>query len=115
MGDMAEHYMEEAMIDYWCREKESQMSKELKDRVDRYSVSDEAIKELVFEVSSKGLCLLADKVITEKYPAEKYDSAEMNKIIDIAAWGLANKYLTQKQKWNLASFIIFYSKGEMTI
>jgi hypothetical protein len=83
--------------------------------VARYSVSDEEIKALVFETSAKQLCLMTDKVICESYPMEKWDSPEANKIIDIAAWGLANKHLTNKQKWNLASFIIFYSKGEMKI
>jgi hypothetical protein len=113
MGEWADYYADEAMVDFWAQQMEDRMSHELKNRVARYSVSDEEIKVMVFEVSGKELCLLADKVITEKYPAEKYDSAEMIKVIDIAAWGLANKHLTQKQKWNLAGFIIFYSKGEM--
>lgn len=113
MGEMADYYAEQDMVDYWAQQMEDRMSPELKNRVARYSVSDEDIKDLVFEVSGKELCLLADKTISNYYPEEKYDSAEMNKVIDIAAWGLANKHLTQKQKWNLASFIIFYSKGEM--
>lgn len=112
VGEMADYYAEHDMVDYWAQQMEDRMSTELKSRVARYSVSDEEIKEMIFEISSKELCLMSDRVLTEYYPAEKYDSAEMNKIIDIAAWGLANKHLTQKQKWNLASFIIFYSKGK---
>jgi hypothetical protein len=110
---MADHYMEESMVSYYSQELE--LSSELKNRIGRYSVNEDDIRNMIFEVSTKELCLNADKVITNYYPAEKYDSFEMNKIIDIAAWGMANKHLTQKQKWNLASFIIFYSKGEMTI
>lgn len=111
MGEMADHYLEEALVDYYAQQES--ISNELKDRIGRYSVSKEAIKDLIFDTSNKNLCLLADDVISNHYPAEKYDSFEMNKIIDIAAWGLANKHLTEKQKWNLASFILFYSKGEM--
>lgn len=99
------------MADYYSKLQLEKASFELKERTARYSVSDEDIKDLIFNVSTKDLCLLADKTITEHYPEEKYDSFEMNKIIDIAAWGMANKHLTQKQKWNLASFIIFYSYG----
>lgn len=114
MGGMSDYYLEQAIVDHFLQLQEQEMSKELSNRVERYSVSDEAIKELIFELSTKDLCLLADKTILDYYPHEKYDSAEMNKIIDIAAWGIANKHLTQKQKWNLASFIIYYTrKGEM--
>lgn len=107
MGEMADYYAEEAMIEW------AYQSSELKNRVERYSVSDEEIKDFIFNTSTKDLCLIADETIIDYYPDAKYGSFEMNKIIDIAAWGIANKHLTQKQKWNLASFIIFYSKGEM--
>lgn len=111
MGEMADYYSEQELIERYLRQEE--ISSELKHKVERYSVSDEAIKNLIFETSNKDLCLLADKVFTTYYPIEKYDSFEINKVIDIAAWGISNKHLTEKQKWNLASFILFYSKGEM--
>lgn len=78
-------------------------------RVERYLVSEDDIRNLLFETSIKDLCYLAETVLMEKYPEENYDSMEWNKIVDIAAFGLAKKFLTEKQKWCLGSFIIFYS------
>lgn len=111
MGDMADHYAEEEMVAFYSQLAEEDISRELRDRVARYSVDENEIREMLFKTSVKDLCRLADITLIENYPADKYDSFEMNKIIDIAAWGLTKKFLTEKQKWNLASFILFYSKG----
>ena len=108
---MEEYYVEQDLMDH--RLDRVDISSPLKHKVERRSVNPEAIKDLIFETSIKDLCLLTDKVFTHDYPVEKYDSFEINKVIDIAAYGLLNKYLSEKQKWSLASFILFYSKGEM--
>ena len=77
-------------------------------RVARYNVKDEDIKDMLFEISLKDLCLLADYVIMTHLPDDYNNEAELDKIIDIAAKGTTRKYLTDKQKWCIASFCLYY-------
>lgn len=106
-----EDYMEQSMMENFIagQSRQWRYDNPVKARVERYSVSEDDIRNMLFETSIKDLCNLTETVLMEKYPDEQYDSAEWNKTVDIAAFGLAKKFLTEKQKWYLASFIIFYS------
>lgn len=88
-------------------------SPEFTKKIDRYSVDEKEIEDLIFETSIKQLCFLTDRVVQEFYPSTG-GQEEVDKALAIAAWGVSHKYLTQKQKMFLAGFIIYYSKGELT-
>lgn len=90
------------------QEIEHKFSPRMAKRIERYNVKDDDIKELLFTTSIKDLCELSDKVIMEYLPEDYYDISELTKIVDIAAQGFVRKYLTDKQKWCLASFSLFY-------
>lgn len=99
----------ENLLTYMEQEaRKQELSMPVQNRIGRYKVSDEEIKDLLFEVSLRGLCMLADKTLMEYYPDETANEAEVDRTIDIIAQGMTRKYLTNKQKWCLASFIIYY-------
>lgn len=111
MGDMADYYADLAMSEMFEYEKMArghELSKRTQQRVGRYDVKDEDIRDLLFNISLLGLCKLTDKVIEEEFNGEY---SELDKIIDIMSWGLSKKYLSEKQKWCLASFCIYYMGG----
>lgn len=84
------------------------LSHQLENKVKRYSVSDEEIKDFLFRISVKHLCELTDMIIME-YDIEDFETqATIEKMIDIAAWGLTKKQLSNKQLWCLGSFVLYY-------
>jgi hypothetical protein len=83
-------------------------SERFEKRVARYKVSDDDIKDMLYVTSTRELCKLADMVIMDYLPEDYTNEAELNKIIDIAAMGTVRKYLTDKQKWALSSFCLYY-------
>lgn len=105
MGEMADDHMEQYFEDII---RNYERSTPLTNRLKRYDVTDDEIREFLFNISTSSLCKLADKVLMEYYPEEVANDIEMNKIIDIAAFGISKMYLTNKQKWCLASFCIYY-------
>lgn len=82
-------------------------SQSLQRKVARYEVSEEDIRNLLFSTSTRSLCILTDKVLMEYCP-EDLSEVEFDKMVSIAAMGLNRKYLTEKQKWCLASFCLYY-------
>jgi hypothetical protein len=114
MGDMADFYLEEGMLQYYeSLVRDHEISGVMKNRVKRYDVTDEDIRDFLFEISVKGLCVLADKVLMDYYTDDS--EIEMDKIINIAAFGLTKKYLTDKQKWCLGSFCLFWLREGKSI
>lgn len=87
-----------------------EFSARTQNKIARYAVSDEEIKDFLFKVSLRDLCLLADKALMNYYPQSTANELEIDRTIDIIAQGMTKQYLTNKQKWCLASFIIFYMK-----
>jgi hypothetical protein len=86
-------------------------SKRLQNAARRYDISDEEIREFVFAMSNKDLCLLTDKLIMDERCLEASES-ELDKVISIAAHGIGKLYLTPKQQWCLASFCMNYMRDK---
>lgn len=83
-------------------------SKMLDNRIGRFNVPDEAVRDLLFTTSIEDLCELTDKVIMTCYPEDQLNTSEADKMIDIAAKGLSSKSLSAKQQWCLGSFCLYY-------
>lgn len=107
-------YGEEAKIDIMIAEftnmlsDEAPLSEAMHRKVGMYSVTDEDIKEFLFRHSVLDICILADRVVQLHYISQ--EDLEASVIINIASMGITRKYLTDKQKWRVASFIIYWTR-----
>lgn len=108
MGESGSYYGEN--LNKWAAETTPRLSRELQDRVARYNVPDEEIREYLFSVSVRDLCIEADRLLQAASIGGAQLSRQEEKVLDIIAWGVSNSYLTDKQKWCVAAFVIYETR-----
>jgi hypothetical protein len=114
MSYAQDHFAQEAQEHDMYQEQEYKFSNRVTQKIERYSVSDEDIQDMLFTTSVRTLCEFADKAVSNYYPIEQQNSAEAEKIDSIVASGIGKKYLTDKQKWCLASFCLYWFRNAVS-
>lgn len=77
-------------------------------KIKRYAVKQEDIKNFLFNHSLLQVCCMAENTLMNHVLENEITDAEIDKIIDIIAYGLAMKSLSIKQQYCLVAFTLYF-------